>query len=105
MKSRQFFLFSILLFTLISCFNRNIDSVEYYGFNPPLEQRDLLFVNIDQEDFNHFSDILSRKNRTDGYLPKGASRYVKIVYRDGDSEVVQIIAGYPNPVRIVEKKV
>jgi len=80
----------------------NFVSAKYYGSFSPSDTIQHPFINVDMKTLN---SLFCNIKKSEGYLPKGASKYILMNTTKNKQIILQIIAGRPHPIRIVNKDI
>ena len=79
-----------------------IKEFKFYGFDSPTENKDAKYVLADTD---KIKKIFSNLVKSDGFLPKGASRFATITFEDNEKITIEIIAGGHLPFRVIKKDI
>jgi hypothetical protein len=110
MKQVLYILTFVFLIVLISCKTLSdepdwstINEFKYYGFTNPTENKK--FEKFILADIVKIKKLFVHLKKSNGYIPKGASRYAKISFDNNNVIIIQIIAGGQLPFRIINKDI
>jgi hypothetical protein len=78
----------------------SIKEFKFYGFVDPTENNKAKFILADTD---KIKKIFSKLKQSDGFLPKGASRFATIKFDNNKKITIQIIAGGHLPFRVIKK--
>jgi hypothetical protein len=80
----------------------NINEFKFYGFVDPTKIKKTKFVMADTE---KIKSIFSNLKQSDVFLPKGASRFATIKFKNKNKMLIQIISGGCSSFRVVKKDI
>ena len=111
--TRQLFILTVFLgFTALTGFqNANtttkydwtkIKEFKFYGFINPADKKDAKYILADTDTIEK---IFSNLKKSDGFIPKGASRFATITFDSKKKITIQIIAGGHLPFRVIKKDI
>jgi len=78
-----------------------IKEFKFYGFENPNGKKDAKYILADAD---KIKSILINSKKSDGFLPKGASRFATITFDNKKKITIQIIAGGHLPFRVIKKE-
>ncbi len=111
--TRFIFIFTVTLtLTMLTAFHSRTKTGDYnwakmkefrfYGFVNPNDEKDAKYI---LADVDKIKSIFSNLKKSDGFLPKGASRFATITFDNKKKITIQIITGGHLPFRIIKKDI
>jgi len=76
-----------------------IKEFKFYGFNNPNDKKDSKYLLADE---SKIESIFKNLKKSDGFVPKGASRFVTIIFDNKKQLTIQIISGGNLPFRVIK---